>query len=130
MAQATATISLGERLHWNDFIKPWLDRLIFVGIGLLIGFYILAPQQTRAGDSYLPSSFTDIPTGIVQVTNTSGVGALLPVRIADSFAHRANGFKGVGVVALGNSFLLYGQTKETTRPTSYNLPNVRAGLEK
>lgn len=129
MTQAASKPTLMERLHWNDFFKPWLVRLVFVGLGLLIGLYILAPQQARAGDSYLPSDFTDIPTGSVQFTNPEGASSLLPVRIADSNTQRGNGFNNVGTIALNNSFLLYAQTRETTRASSYNFEKIRAPLE-
>ena len=129
MTKATAKVTLSERLHWNDFIKPWLVRLLFVGIGLLIGLYILAPQQTRAGESYLPDTFTNMPTGSIQVTNLEGVNTFLPVRIADTTTFRSNSFRGVGPVALDNSFLLYALTRETSRQTSYQLNNVRVPLE-
>jgi uncharacterized membrane protein (UPF0127 family) len=121
--------SIGERLHWDNFIKPWLVRLIFVGIGLLIGLYIVAPGQVRASDNYLPSSFTDISTGIVQHTNAEGVNTYLPIRLADNSTARRSGFNDVGVLALDNTFLLYAQSRETTRSTGYDLTNVRAQLQ-
>lgn len=128
MAHATAKPTFSERLHWEDRIKPWLIRLLFAALGLLIGLYILAPMQTRAGDAYLPDTFTAIPTGIIEMTSVEGPNVLLPVRIADSSTTRASGFKGVGPVALDNTFLLYAQSRETTRST-YSLQGVRAKLE-
>jgi uncharacterized membrane protein (UPF0127 family) len=131
MTQATAkpSPSISERLHWNDFIKPWIVRLVFVGLGILIGLYILAPQQARAGSSFLPSTFTDIPTGVVQFTNAEGLTSLLPIRIAGNSSQRTQGFNNVGTIALDNSFLLYEQSRETTRPSSYTFDNTRAQLE-
>lgn len=121
--------SIGERLHWDNLIKPWLVRLIFVGIGLLIGLYILAPRQVRASDNYLPSSFTDISTGIVQHTSAEGANSYLPIRLADNSTARRSGFNNVGVLALDNAFLLYAQPRETTYSTGYDLTNVRAQLQ-
>ena len=129
MAQTTRKPTLSERLHWNDFFRPWIVRLIFVGIGLLIGLYILAPRQARAGESYLPSTYTAIPTGMVQFTGADGVTTFLPVRIADTTSARNNGFNGVGTVSLNNSFLLFAQSRETTRVTRYDMDDIRARLE-
>lgn len=129
MAQATASLPLSERLHWDDRIKPWLIRLIFAGFGLLVGLYILAPMQARAGEAYLPASFVKLPTGIVQLTTAEGTSVLLPVRIADTSEARTNGFKGVGPGALDNTFLLYALSRETSSRASYTLQGVRAPLE-
>ncbi len=129
MTQAAAKLSLSERLHWNDFIKPWLVRLIFVGIGLVVGLYLLAPRQARAGDRYLPETYTAIPTGLVQLTDLEGVTTFLPVRIASTNIDRTNSFRDVGPIALDNNFVLLAQTRETTRATSYQLNNVRTPLE-
>ena len=49
--QATATVnrvSLAQRLRWSDLIAPWLIRLVFLGVGVLVGLYMLAPRQARA----------------------------------------------------------------------------------
>lgn len=125
MAQVTRSPTLSERLHWNDFFRPWIVRLIFVGIGLLIGLYIVAPRQIQASESYLPSTYTDMPTGIVRFTGADGVSTFLPVRIADTSSARNNGFNSVGAISLGNSFLLIAQSRETTRVTRYDMQNVR-----
>ncbi len=129
MTQENSSVTLSERLHWDDFIKPWLMRLLFIGIGVVIGFYILAPQQTRASERYLPDSFITIPVGNVQFANAEGSNAFLPVRIADTSTARNNNFKGVGPIALDNGFVLFAQTRETSRQTSYPLTNVRIPLE-
>lgn len=127
--QATRKPSFSERIHWNDFFRPWIVRLIFVGIGLLVGLYIIAPLQARVSESYLPNSYTDMPTGIAQFTSSDGVNTLLPVRIADTSSNRSSGFSGVGTVSLDNAFLLIAQSRETTRATRYNMENVKAPLE-
>ena len=129
MTQENPKVTLSDRLHWNDFIRPWLMRLLFIGIGVVIGLYILAPQRVRASERYLPESFSTIPVGNVQFTNADGVNAFLPVRIADTSTSRNNNFRGVGPIALDNGFVLFAQTRETTRQTSYPLTNVRIPLE-
>lgn len=127
--QATKTMSFGERIHWDDRIRPWLTRLVFLAVGLLAGLYIVAPILARGSESYLPSAYLDIPTGIVQLDLADGTSARLPVRIADTSDARLRGFAGIGSGALGNQFLLYGLSRETTSRASYNMKDVRANLD-
>ena len=129
MAQATRTMTMSERIHWNDFIRPWLVRLIFAGLGLLVGLYILGPQRTRTSESYVPASYSAIPFGVAQFTGSDGVNILLPVRLADSSTTRSSGFNDVGPAAVGNAFVLYAQSRETTRTTTYDMTDIRAPLE-
>lgn len=129
MAQATRSITMGERLHWDDFIRPWLVRLAFVAVGLLIGTYIIAPQRARASDTYIPAAYSTIPLGVAQFSDADGAAQLLPVRLADSSTARAAGFNGVGPAAVGNTFMLYALSRETTRSTSYDMKQVRIPLD-
>jgi uncharacterized membrane protein (UPF0127 family) len=129
MAQATGTELRGNRRFNLEWFKAWLARLIFVALGVIIGLYILAPRQVRASDTYYPTTFANVPTGIVELTGQDGSSALLPVRIADTTLARSQGLKDVGPAALNNVFFLYAQTRETTTVTSYNLTDVRANLE-
>ncbi len=130
--QATATaprVSLAQRLRWNDLIAPWLIRLAFLGVGILIGLYMLAPRQVRASDTYLPSAYVALPNGVVQIANTEGVVASLPVKVADTVAARNLGFANVGSSAIDNQMLLYALTRETTARVTYSMNDVRAPLQ-
>lgn len=130
--QATANVgklSLADRLRWNDLIAPWLVRLVFLGLGLLIGLYFLAPRQQRAADNYLPSAFASLPNGTVSFVTTAGAATALPVAIADTTGARNLGFAGVGNAALDNQLLLYVLTRETTARTTYSTTDAKAGLQ-
>jgi len=130
--QATANVgkvSLAERLRWNDLIAPWLVRLVFLGLGLLIGLYFLAPRQQRASDNYLPPAYVALPTGVVTFVSAEGAAASLPVVIADTTAARNLGFAGVGNAAMDNQLLMYVLTRETTARTTYSTTGANAGLQ-
>lgn len=130
--QATATLnrtSLAQRLRWNDLIIPWLIRLAFLGIGVLVGLYMLAPRQARASDTYLPPAYVAMPNGIVKIANAENLVSTLAVKLADTSAARGVGFAGVGTTALDNELLLYGLTRETTARVTYAMNDVRAPLQ-
>ncbi|MFO7543963.1 MAG: DUF192 domain-containing protein [Trueperaceae bacterium] len=130
--QATATVErvpLAQRLRWNDIIAPWLIRLAFLGVGILIGMYMLAPRQTRASDTYLPPAYVALPNGVVQIVNADGVVARLPVKVADTAAARNLGFANVGYSAIDNQLLLYTLTRETSARVTYSMNDVRAPLQ-
>lgn len=130
--QATANVtrvSLAERLRWNDLIAPWLIRLAFLGVGVLVGLYLLAPRQVKASDSYLPPAYVALPNGVVSVADGDGMMSTLPVKIADTVAARGVGFTGLGVAALDNELLLYTLTRETTARVTYAMNEVRAPLQ-
>ena len=121
--------SLAERLRWNEVIAPWLVRLVFLALGLLIGLYFLAPRQQRASDTYLPPAFAALPNGVVSFVTPEGVATALPVSVADTTAARNLGFAGVGSAALDNQLLLYVLTRETTARTTYSTAGAQAGLQ-
>lgn len=130
--QATANVgkvSLAERLRWNDLIAPWLVRLVFLALGVLIGLYFLAPRQQRAADNYLPPAYVALPTGVVTFVTADGAAASLPVTVADTTAARNLGFAGVGNAAMDNQLLLYVLTRETTARTTYSTTGATAGLQ-
>ena len=130
--QATANVgkvSLAERLRWNDLIAPWLVRLVFLALGLVIGLYFLAPRQQRASDTYLPAAFAALPNGVVSFVTAEGAAVALPVVVADTTAARNVGFAGVGNAALDNQLLLYVLTRETTARTTYSTTGATAGLQ-
>ncbi|HET8986391.1 MAG TPA: hypothetical protein VFN03_11590 [Trueperaceae bacterium] len=129
--QATANVgktSWAERLRWNDVIAPWLVRLVFLALGLLVGLYFLAPRQQRALDTYLPPAYASLPNGVVSFVGADGAVAL-PVSIADTTGARNLGFAGVGNAALDNQLLLYVLTRETTARTTYSTTGAAAGLQ-
>ena len=129
--QATATMtspSLAQRLRWNDLILPWLVRLAFLGLGVLIGLYILAPRQARAGENYLPAAYVALPNGVAGFAIAEGVTTSLPLKLADSVAARNIGFTGVGGLALDNQLLLYALTRETTGRVTYAMNDIRSPL--
>lgn len=130
--QATATvdrISLAQRIRWNDLIAPWLIRLAFLGVGVLVGLYMLAPRQVKASDNYLPPAYVALPNGVLTLVDGDGLSSTLPVKIADTVAARGVGFTGVGVDALDNELLLYVLTRETTARTTYAMTDIRAPLQ-
>jgi len=130
--QATATVSspsLAQRLRWNDLILPWIMRLAFLGIGILIGLYILAPRQVRASDTHLPATYMALPNGVAQFSSSAGLAASLPLKLADTVAARTVGFAGVGNAALDNQLLLYALTRETTARVTYTMNDIRAPLQ-
>lgn len=130
--QATVNVgktSLAERLKWNEVIAPWLIRLVFLAVGLLIGLYFLAPRQQRASDTYLPSTYASLPNGVITFVTADGAAAALPVTIADTTGARNLGFAGVGNAALDNQLLLYVLTRETTARTTYSTADAKAGLQ-
>ncbi|HZJ10090.1 MAG TPA: hypothetical protein VFD39_10370, partial [Trueperaceae bacterium] len=130
--QATAKLSrpsLAERLRWNDLIAPWLLRLAFLGVGVLVGLYMIAPRQARASDTYLPPAYVALPNAVVQVGDGEGLLSTLPVKLADTVANRNIGFTGVGSAALDNQLLLFGLTRETTARVTYAMNDVRSPLQ-
>lgn len=122
-------VSLADRLRWNDIIAPWLVRLVFLGVGLLVGMYILAPRQNKAAVTYLPPAYTALPTGVVEFANADGVSSTLPVRVADTTTARSLGLTGIGAEALDNQLLLYVLTRETTTRATYAMTDVRANVQ-
>lgn len=122
-------LSLAERLHWNDILAPWLVRLLFLGIGLLIGLYMLAPRQTKASANYLPPAYTALPNGVLAIANGEGLLSTLPVTIADTSTARNLGFAGLGADALDNQLLLYVLTRETTTRATYAMADVRGNVQ-
>lgn len=122
-------VSLAERLRWNDIIAPWLVRLLFLGVGLLIGLYMLAPGQNKATVNYMPPAYTALPNGVVEITNPDGIASTLPVVVADTSTARNLGFTGVGSEALDNQLLLYVLTRETTTRATYAMTDVHANVQ-
>jgi uncharacterized membrane protein (UPF0127 family) len=126
MAQAVASKSFADRIGWDTRIKPILIMLAVAAVGYLIGAYWMAPRTAAQGPSYMPTTFASLPLGSVMLTAEEGLGALLPVRVADTSAAREAGFKGVGSAALDNNFLLYALTRETTNRASYVVDGIRS----
>lgn len=129
--QATATAgtpSLADRIRWNDLIVPWLVRLAFLGVGVLVGLYMLAPRQVRASDTYLPPAYVAIPNAIFAIDNGTGLGTL-PAKLADTVALRNVAFKDVGVKAIENQLLLFQLTRETTSRITYPLEGLRVPVQ-
>lgn len=127
-ATASATPGLLGRLRWNELILPWLIRLAFLGIGVLVGLYMLAPRQVRASDTYIPPAYSALQNAVVSVDTGDGAGTLL-VKLADTAATRNVGFNDVGAKALDNELLLYQLTRESTARTTYAMGGARAPLQ-
>lgn len=130
--QATATMSspsLAERLRWNDLILPWLLRLAFLGLGILIGLYFLAPRALQASDVHLPAAYVALPNAVAQIADEAGALSTLPLKLADTVANRNLGFSAVGGSALENQLLLYALTRETTARVTYTMNDIRAPLQ-
>lgn len=126
MAQMSGQLPKENR--WLQQIKTWLGYLAFAAVAFLIGLYIVAPRIERNRDTFMPESFTRLPTGIVELTNDTG-GVLLPIRIADSTQLRNEALRGVGGVAFANKFVLFAQSREMTSSTTYNFTGVRVPLD-
>lgn len=128
-ATATATPGLLGRLRWNDLILPWLIRLAFLGVGILVGLYMLAPRQVRASDTYIPPAYSALQNAVVSVETASGAVGPVLVKLADTAATRNVGFNDVGAKALDNQLVLYQLTRETTARTTYAMGGVRAPVQ-
>src|SRR5690606_40199665 len=89
----------------NDLVMPWLVRLAFLGVGVLVGLYVLAPRQVRASDTYLPPAYAAIPNAVFAIDTGDGL-VTLPAKIADTVALRNVGFKDVGAKAIETELLL------------------------
>jgi uncharacterized membrane protein (UPF0127 family) len=126
MAQAVATKSFAEKIQWDERVKPALIVLVIAAVAYAIGAYFMAPRTAAQGPAYVPTTFTALPLGSVVLTVEDGMAALLPVRIADTSAAREAGFRGVGVDALDNNFLLYSLARETTNRASYVVDGIKA----
>lgn len=130
--QATATANtrtMMDRLHWNDLILPWLVRLAFLGVGVLIGMFMLAPRQARASDTYLPPAYAALPNAVFTVNNGDGLSATLPAKLADTVALRNVGFNDVGTKAIENELLLFQLTRETTARVTYAMEGIRVPVQ-
>jgi uncharacterized membrane protein (UPF0127 family) len=128
MAQAVATKSFADRIQWDERVKPALIVLVIAAVAYAIGAFWMAPRTAAQGPAFVPATFTAMPLGAVLLTQADGLGALLPVRIADTSAAREAGFKGVGADALDNTFLLYALTRETTNRASYVVDGIRTPI--
>lgn len=129
--QATATMgtrSLADRLRWNDLVMPWLVRLAFLGVGVLVGLHVLAPRQVRASDTYLPPAYAAIPNAVFAIDTGDGL-VTLPAKIADTVALRNVGFKDVGAKAIENELLLFQLTRATTARVTYTMEGLRAPVQ-
>ncbi len=131
--QATATAAspqnLLDRLRWNDLVLPWLLRLAFLGVGVLIGMYMLAPRQTRASETYVPPAYAALPNAVFAIGDGEGSSVMLPGKIADTVASRNVGFKDVGPKAMENELLLFQLTRATTARVTYLTEGARVPLQ-
>lgn len=109
-------------------LKQLLVGLALLGIGLLVGLYLLAPNLARADEGYLPRAILEMPAGMVQFVNPDGSTALLPVRLAETVDACRFGLREAGPRALETLFLLYAHPREVTR-TSYTTEGIRVPLE-
>lgn len=114
--------------------KMWMRRgklsfygLIALGIGFLIGLYIVAPMQGKT-NVYIPKTVGDMGSAIVQFTNPDGNKVNLPVKIANDDDEREQGLNKVGVAALENIYLLYDQEDVSSWSEDYNVKNTKAPL--
>lgn len=111
--------------RWKRWGIRAFQGLVILGIGILIGLYVLAPRFQKASGSYIPPEVLKMPTATIQVT-TSDTRAILPVRIADSFEGRAQGLRHVGKGILGSIILLLDQ--EASYPETYEMEGIRAPI--
>lgn len=128
-ATASATPGLLGRLRWNELILPWLIRLAFLGVGVLVGLYMLAPRQVRASDTYIPPAYSALQNAVVSVDNGTGTAGALLVKLADTAATRNVGFNDVGAKAVDNELVLYQLTRESTARTTYAMGGARTPLQ-
>ena len=129
MAQTAARQSFGDRIGWNDRIKPWLVRLAFAAVAFLVGLYIAAPTMQARQPTHLPASFVALPHGAVGLVHADGTGTLLPVRIADTTTARNEALRGVGEQAIEGHVVLYALTRETSSRASYSTQEFRAPMD-
>ena len=116
------------KVPFMDRVKQVAFWIVLVGVGLLVGFYILAPRSAKAQDGYVPRAVVEMPAGVVFFTNPDATSTLLPVRLAETTDARRIGLREVGPTALDTLFLVYVHPRELTRGT-YNIEGIRAPLE-
>jgi uncharacterized membrane protein (UPF0127 family) len=129
MTQMTASAPSQSTGVWAQRARDAATWLAIAAVAFVLGMFVFGPARQRAEPTYLPASFVGLPTGVVELRNSDGPGALLPVRIADTSQTRLVGFREVGEEALENQFLLYAQTRQTAGRSSYSLEKVRVQLE-
>jgi len=108
--------------------KLAVASVALVGIGFIVGLYIIAPMFNKASEGYIPSAVLEMPAGTVRITNPDGAKITLPVRIADTRDAREQGLRNVGEEALETTYLLYDQERESTYGEDYNMNGVSAPL--
>lgn len=129
MASTTASNSSNRQERWSQLARTWLGRITIAAVFFLAGLYIAAPQMQQRQATYLPQAFANLPLGAVAVMQEDGTGALLPVRVANTQAHRTQSFRGVGEEAMENQFILYSLTRATTSRATYSTVDFGAPVE-
>jgi uncharacterized membrane protein (UPF0127 family) len=114
---------------WAQRARDAATWLAIAAVAFALGMFVFAPNRQRAEPTFLPPSYVALSTGVIELRNAEGPGAILPVRIADTSSQRLTGFRDVGELALQNQFLLYAQTRQTAGRTSYSVEKVRVQLE-
>lgn len=113
---------------WGQRAKLALISAILIGIGFVVGAYMVAPTMAKGQEGYLPTIVSQMPVKVIQLTNPDGSTTLLPVRIAGTTAARNAGLREVGSSALDNLLLLYVHTRAVSQ-FYYQVDGIRAPLE-
>lgn len=125
-AAVNSSKNSGNLAKWGEQAKTWGFRAVIAAVFFLAGLYIAAPMVQARQASFLPQAYLSLPLGTVSVSNGEEVGALLPVRIADTSQARSQGFSGVGERAMEQEFLLYTLTRPTTSRATYSTTGFQA----
>ncbi len=113
---------------WKKRAKTALISAIFIGFGLVVGTYMVAPNLAKGQEGYIPTSVSQMPVKVIQLTHLDGTTTFLPVRIAETVAARKAGLREVGSSAMGDLLLLYVHRREVNR-FNYQIEDIRAPLE-
>jgi uncharacterized membrane protein (UPF0127 family) len=119
----------GNMAKIGGHATKWIKRAAIAAVFFLAGLYIVAPMLQARQPSYLPQAYLSLPLGAVTVMNAEEVGALLPVRIAETSQARNQGFKGVGEQAMDHEYLLYTLTRPTTSRATYSTTGFQAATD-
>lgn len=113
---------------WAQRFKVTFGSLAAIGIGFLIGMFIVSPFLSSASPGHIPKSVLKMPTGYVRFSTGQNQASGLVVRIANTYDAREQGLQKVGEEALETTFLLYDQNETTTWGEDYNVKNIRSTL--
>ncbi len=112
---------------WLRRGKLSLFAIAAVGIGFLVGLYIVAPIMPKT-EAYVPDAVKKMETEMVSFTNPDDGEILLPVKITDEDDAVDKGLKNIGSKAWGNTFLLFDQGRVTSYGGDFDVSKIKSSL--